>query len=88
VPTFKQSGYGIQGSGWYALFAPARTPKDIVDRLSTAATNAVRQPDLKQRFEPLGLEPTGLGPADLAAILRADYDKWGPIIRASGFKAE
>jgi tripartite-type tricarboxylate transporter receptor subunit TctC len=36
----------------------------------------------------MGLEATGLGPAELAAILRADYDKWGPVIRASGFKAD
>jgi tripartite-type tricarboxylate transporter receptor subunit TctC len=88
VPTFRQSGYDIEGSGWYALFAPAGTPKDIVERLTAAAADALRQPDLRQRFEPLGLEPTGLGPAELAAILRADYDKWGPVIRASGFKAD
>jgi tripartite-type tricarboxylate transporter receptor subunit TctC len=88
LPTFKESGYDIEGSGWYALFAPAGTPADIVDRLSAAATDALRQQDLKQRFEPVGLEPTGLGPAELAAILRADYDKWAPIIRASGFKAD
>jgi tripartite-type tricarboxylate transporter receptor subunit TctC len=43
---------------------------------------------VKQRLEPLGVDVTGLGPAELAAIQRADYDKWGPIIRASGFKAE
>jgi tripartite-type tricarboxylate transporter receptor subunit TctC len=88
LPTFKESGYDIEGSGWYALFAPAGTPADIVDRLSAAATDALRQQDLKQRFEPVGLEPTGLGPAELVAILRADYDKWAPIIRASGFKAD
>jgi tripartite-type tricarboxylate transporter receptor subunit TctC len=88
VPTFRESGYDIEGSGWFALFAPAGTSRDIVERLGAAAADAVRQPDLKQRFEPLGLEPTGLGPAELAAILRADYDKWGPIIRASGFKAD
>jgi tripartite-type tricarboxylate transporter receptor subunit TctC len=88
VPTFKESGYDIEGSAWYALFAPAGTPKDIVDRLAAAATEAIRQPDVRHRLEPLGLEATGLGPAELAAILRADYDKWGPVIRASGFKAD
>ena len=88
VPTFKQSGYDIEGSGWYALFAPAGTSADVVARLGAAATEALRQPDLRQRFEPLGLEPTGLGPAELATMLRADYDKWGPIIRSSGFKAD
>jgi tripartite-type tricarboxylate transporter receptor subunit TctC len=88
VPTFKESGYAIEGSAWYALFAPAGTPAQIVDPLARAAIEATRRSDLKSRLEPLGLEVTGLGPAELAAILRADYDKWGPVIRASGFKAD
>jgi tripartite-type tricarboxylate transporter receptor subunit TctC len=88
VPTFKESGYDIEGLAWYALYAPAGTPKEIVDALSRAASEAIRQPDVKQRLEPLGLDVTGLGPAELAAIQRADYDKWGPVIRASAFNAE
>jgi len=88
VPTFKESGYDIEGLAWYGLYAPAGTPKSIVDALSRAAIDAIRQPDVKQRLEPLGLDVTGLGPAELAAIQRADYDKWGPVIHASGFKAE
>jgi tripartite-type tricarboxylate transporter receptor subunit TctC len=88
VPTFKESGYDIVGTAWYALFAPAGTPLQSVDKLAKAAIEAVHQPDLKAKIEPLGLEATGLGRAELGAILRADYDKWGPIIRASGFKAD
>ena len=86
VPTFKELGYDLEASAWYALFAPAGTPKDIVDRYARAAIDAVRSPDVKQRLQQMGLEPTGLGPAELARILRADYDKWGPVIKASGFK--
>ncbi|MFZ5781905.1 MAG: Bug family tripartite tricarboxylate transporter substrate binding protein [Pseudomonadota bacterium] len=88
VPTFKESGYDIEGAAWYALFAPAGTPQDVVDRLSKAAVEAIRQPDVRQRIEPLGLEATGLGPSELAKVMKADYDKWGPVIRASGFKAD
>jgi tripartite-type tricarboxylate transporter receptor subunit TctC len=88
VPTFKESGYNIEGTAWYALFAPAGTPKAAVDRLSTAAIDAVKAPDVTKRLTVLGLEPTGYGPARLAAILKADYDKWGPVIRASGFHAD
>ena len=88
VPTFKESGYDIEGSAWYALFAPAGTPKDVVDRIAKAAIDAVRQPDLKQRIEPLGLEATGYGPAELAKIMKDDDTKWGPVIEASGFKAD
>lgn len=86
VPTFKELGYSIEGNGWYALFAPAKTPRGIIDRYAKAAVEVMRMTDMKQRLELMGLEPTGYGPAELAAILRADYDKWGPVIRASGFK--
>ena len=88
VPTFKESGYDIEGSAWYALFAPAGTPKDVVDGWRRRRRRLSRQPDVKQRIGPLGLEATGLGPAELAAIMKADSDKWGPVIRASGFKAD
>lgn len=88
VPTFRESGYDIEGSAWYALFAPAGTPKDIVDKLAQAAIDAVRLPDLRQRIEPLGLEATGYGPAELAKIMKDDDAKWGPVIEASGFKAD
>jgi len=88
VPTFEESGYDIEGLAWYGLYAPAGTPKETVGALSRAAIEAIRQPDVKQRLEPLGLDVTGLGPAELAAIQRADYDKWGPVIRASSFKAD
>ena len=88
VPTFKESGYAIEGSAWYGLFAPAGTPQPIVDKLAAAAVEAVRQPDIRQKLEPLGLDVTGLGSTDMAKILRDDYDRWGPVIRASGFKAD
>ena len=86
VPTFKELGYNLEASAWYALFAPAGTPRELIDRYAKAAIEAVQAPDMKQRLEQLGLEPTGYGPAELARILRADYDKWGPVIKASGFK--
>jgi tripartite-type tricarboxylate transporter receptor subunit TctC len=86
VPTFKELGLDLEASAWYALFAPAGTPKDVIAKYAAAAIEAVRAPDLKAKLEQMGLEPTGLGPAELARILRADYDKWGPVIKASGFK--
>jgi tripartite-type tricarboxylate transporter receptor subunit TctC len=86
VPTFRELGYNLEATAWYALFAPAGTPKETIDRYAKAAIEAVRSPDLKQRLEQMGLEPTGLPPAELARILRTDYDKWGAVIKASGFK--
>ena len=86
VPTFKESGYNMSGTGWYGLFAPAGTPKAAIDRLSKAAIAAIKDPAVNQRLAKMGLEPTGYGPQELGRILKADYDKWGSIIRESGFK--
>jgi tripartite-type tricarboxylate transporter receptor subunit TctC len=88
VPTFKESGIDIVGSGWYGMFAPAHTPPDVVARLNTALVAALALPELKTRISGFGLTPTGTSPAQLAAIQRVDADKWGPIVKASGFVAD
>ncbi len=88
VPTFREQGYDIEGTAWYALFAPAKTPKATVDRIAAAAIEAIKSPEVGGKLAAMGLEPTGLGPAELAVILKTDYDRWGPVIRASGFKGE
>jgi tripartite-type tricarboxylate transporter receptor subunit TctC len=88
VPTFKELGYDLVAKPWYAMFAPAGTPPATIDRLAKAAMAAVKDPALNKRLVDMGLEPTGYGPDRLAAILRADHDHWGPVIKASGFKPE
>lgn len=84
VPTFQEAGYDIEGEGSYALFLPAGTPVEVVQRTGAAALAALKRPTVRKRLDQLGLEPTGLGPVELAAIVRADHDHWGPTVRASG----
>ncbi|MDH5577744.1 MAG: tripartite tricarboxylate transporter substrate-binding protein [Betaproteobacteria bacterium] len=86
IPTFKELGYEIEGGGWYAAYAPAGTPAPVIDRLSKAIIAALNEPDVVQRLDNYGMEPTGLPPAELARIHRRDYEQWGPVIKASGFK--
>ncbi len=88
VPTFRELGYDLVAKPWYALFAPAGTPPATVDRLSKAAQAAIADPALNKRLVEMGLEPTGLGPDRLAAVLKEDLERWGPPIRASGFKGD
>ena len=88
VPTFKEQGYDLEGSGWYAVFAPAATPKETVDRLSRLVAQATQTPEVRAFIEKGGMEATGTTSAELAAILKADYDRWGPVIKASGFTSE
>jgi tripartite-type tricarboxylate transporter receptor subunit TctC len=89
VPSFQEQGLPtIEGTSWLAMFAPARTPRAVIDRLSTAIGEAVRAPEVANRFVALGFEPTGSTPEQLAVIMAADTARWAPIVKASGFTAE
>jgi len=85
VPTFKESGYDIQGAGWYGMFAPAKTPDDIVERYAKIIVSAIGTPEIKKRLLDFGLEPTGTTSAKFAAIQKADAALWEPAVKASGF---
>lgn len=89
VPTFREQGFpAIEGTGWIAFYAPARTPKAVIDTWSTVIARTVQEPDTRARLADLGLEPTGTTPEELAAIMAADTARWAPVIKASGFTAE
>jgi tripartite-type tricarboxylate transporter receptor subunit TctC len=88
VPTFRELGYDLVAKPWYGLFAPAGTPPAAVDRLAQAVQAALADPTLHKRLVEMGLEPTGYGPERLGAILKEDLERWGPPIRASGFKGD
>jgi tripartite-type tricarboxylate transporter receptor subunit TctC len=88
IPTFKEIGYAIEGSGWYGVFAPAGTPKDTVEKYSAALVAAVNTPMIKERLLTFGLEPTGTTPAELARIQKADSERWAPAVKASGYSPE
>src|SRR5581483_503910 len=63
VPTFREAGYDIEGSGWYAIYAPAGTPAEVVARLNGAIVAGVRTPATKERLLAFGLVPTGTSAA-------------------------
>ena len=88
VPTFREAGYDLVASGWYAVFAPAKTPADLIDRYSKAIAEAVKDPDVKKNMEAFGLNPTGTTAAELGKIQQADSDTWAPAVKASGFTAK
>lgn len=88
IPTFEEAGYQLSGNGWYAMYAPARTPAAILDLYSRALADGVNAPESKQKLIGMGFQPTGTTRARLAEIQKADWEFWGPIIRASGFTPE
>ena len=88
IPTFKELGYDITGAGWYGFFAPGKTPAAINAKLAASVGEALRNADLRKRLAEVGLNPTGTTPAEFAAIIKADYERWGQVVKQSGFVAE
>lgn len=88
VPTFRESGYDLTATGWYGIFAPAKTPPDVVARLNTVIVDAVRSADVNERLLAFGLQPTGTSAAEFAKIVQANSDLWAPAVKASGFTPE
>lgn len=88
MPTFKEAGYDIEGSGWYGVYAPAKTPADVVAKLNKAIVAAVQSPPVKEKLLAFGLVPTGTSSAELGRIQKADSEFWAPAVRFSGFTPE
>jgi tripartite-type tricarboxylate transporter receptor subunit TctC len=89
VPTFREAGFpDVVGNGWFAMYAPAKTPAAQVDEINRALNKALASPEVRERFASLGLEAGGGSPADLQKTMADDTRRWGPIVRKSGFKAD
>ena len=73
-------------SGWYALFVPGKTPKDIIAKLSGAAAAATNDPTTKKRLEDQAMIAVGSTNEELRAFHKADMEKWGPLIKAAGLE--
>jgi tripartite-type tricarboxylate transporter receptor subunit TctC len=92
VPTSDESGIpGLYASGWFGLFAPRATPREIVARLNSAMMDALADPTVRTRFADLGLDVASREqqtPEGLSAFHKAEIDKWWPIIKAANIKVE
>jgi tripartite-type tricarboxylate transporter receptor subunit TctC len=88
VPTLAESGLpGYELSSWQAVFAPAGTPPAIVERLYTEIVRILKMPDVAKRLADLGLDLSGMPPAELAALVKADVPRLGKVVRDSGATA-
>ncbi len=88
VPTMKESGYDIAIEAWLGTLVPSKTPADTVARLNQAIKEAFSAPDVRQKLAAIGNEPDYKTPAEFAATVKADIERWGPVVKASGFVAD
>jgi len=89
VPTVAESGYpGYEAVNWYAYLAPAKTPRDIVERLNRELVKVLRSPGAAGLLEKQGTEPEPGTPEELAAYMKREYDTWGKIVKQADIKAQ
>lgn len=89
VPTMEEAGVpNFEVSSWQALYAPAATPKAVVDQIAKQVAAALATPDIASKFEAIGLIPGGMPPSEFAAFQKAEIAKWASVVKDNGLKAQ
>lgn len=89
VPTVDESGVpGFEAGTWFGIYAPAKTPKEIVEKINTQVLAALADPGIQDRLKALGVDIIAKGPMELGDLTKADLAKWGPIVKKAGVKLD
>jgi tripartite-type tricarboxylate transporter receptor subunit TctC len=88
VPTIAETLPGFASSAWFAVVAPPRTPRAIVEKVSADIAEAIRSPDVARRLDDLSAEPVGSSPDASARFMREESERWGGVVKAAGVKLD
>jgi tripartite-type tricarboxylate transporter receptor subunit TctC len=80
--TFKEQGYDMEATLWYSLSVPAATPKDAIDKLNKAVNQVIADPEFVARARAIGMEPRGGTPEELSKFIKAESDRWLPMLQS------
>src|SRR5882757_7014118 len=86
IPTVAETVPGFDVSSWFGFFLPVKTPPEIIAKLNADSNAALAHPPVRARFDELGATPKGSTPEQLAAFLKSEIDKWGPVIKDAKIK--
>jgi tripartite-type tricarboxylate transporter receptor subunit TctC len=79
---------GFEAVSWYALMAPAGTPREVIGKIQSDIAKVLQMPDVREKLEAMGAEPSGETPAELAARIKSEYDAWGDVVKKANIKAD
>ena len=88
VPTVGESLPGYEFNNWYGFLAPQKLPRPLVDRVNADLARVLALPDVRERFTSLGADITPSTPERFGAVMKADAEKWGKVVKAAGVKAD
>ena len=89
IPTMAEAGVpGYEIESWFGFFAPAKTPRPVIDRLNQALSKIVAMPDIRQKMIDTGSQPVSMSPEAFSARIRADIEKFSRVVQSSGIKVE
>jgi len=89
VPTVAESGFpGYEALNWYGYLAPAKTPKEIIERLSRDIAKALADPKVLAALNKTGVEPLAMRPEEFGRYVQREYDSWGKVVREAGIKPQ
>ena len=88
VQTVAETLPGFESVAWFGIVGPPKTPRAIADKVAAGVEAALRNPDILRRLSELSADPLGMSPAETAAFMKAETERWGAVIRAAGVKPE
>jgi tripartite-type tricarboxylate transporter receptor subunit TctC len=89
VPTVAEQGFaGYEALNWYGYLAPAKTPKDVVERLHRDIAKALANPKVIEQMEKTGVEPLAMTPEEFGRYIKREYDTWGRVVKEANIKAQ
>jgi len=88
LPTMREQGFDLVSYSWFGLSAPAKTPAPIVERIAREMQVVLKLPVVVKRWEEIGAESSTMTPAEYGAFVKAELEKWSPVVKASGARPE
>jgi tripartite-type tricarboxylate transporter receptor subunit TctC len=88
VPTLGETLPGFEAVAWFGIVAPPKTPAAIAEKVAAGVIDALKMPDVQKRLSELSAEPMGLTPAETAAYMKQETERWAAVIKSAGVKAD